>query len=304
MKKISYWVNCTAVGDVCCAIPVIRMLIKENRLHKVLMNPKWVELFLLCDIPEEFIYPITVDRIKTYNAGDTEFLMANNPGKAAYRIHLIDLFSAFSVNAILKPEEKWVLANPDKLPNYELEKPFIVIGIGYAVPSRKMPLKCYLDIVKYCKKKGFNIVLLGAQRDKGKKPIIFDGYPTDDCIDLIGKTSFTESISIMNKAACVVGVDSGLIHLAALTEVPIVCGYTYVDPFYRAPFRYGDQTWKFYAVEPKSGCRYCSNGLAMFNVEFDTACPHGKAYECTNSLEGKDFISEIKKALKFTAKDP
>jgi hypothetical protein len=221
--------------------------------------------------------------------------MANAPGKAAYRIHLVDLFTVFPINAILKPEEKCVEAEASRLPPNPLQgKNYVVIGVGHAVPSRKLPVDVFKDVVSHCRGAGGEVVLLGAQRPNPVNPIHFDGYPKDECIDLIGKTSFSESVSIMSGARCVIGVDSGLIYLASLTSVPIICGYTYVDPYYRMPFRNGELGWNFYCVEPRGPCRYCSNGIAMFGVEFDTACPRNMNYSCTTSFDSADFIRYIK----------
>jgi len=153
-------------------------------------------------------------------------------------------------------------------------------------------------LVAYGKKTGIGIVLLGGhRRPESKKPIHFQDYPKEGCIDLIGQTSIKDSVSIMNEAACVVGVDSGLIYLASLTDTPIVCGYTFVDPHYRMPYRHGVMGWRFFSVEPRSSCKYCSNGLAMFGVAFDNNCPYGKDYECATSLNGKDFVRAVKRAI-------
>lgn len=294
MELVTYWANCTALGDVVCTIPIIKALLKEQRLFKAIVPPKFYELFILCDIPEHFVIPLTAEEIPKFDLKESTLVRANSPGRAAYRMHLLDLFSVFPVNAILKPEEKWVQVNAERLPAYNhpelLPGPYVVVGTGYAVQSRKMPTKIFCEIVKYCKAKDYWVVLLGSQRQNSKNPIIFDGFPTDGCIDLIDKTTLSESLSIIRDAACVVGMDSGLIHLASLTDVPIVCGFTYVDPYYRAPFRQGSQSHKFYPVEPRGACKYCSNGLAMFGVEFDHTCPLGKNYECVRTLEAADFL--------------
>ena len=298
MATVTYLINCSALGDAVCCIPATKALIAENKLYKVLIPEKFCEVFELCDVDPAFIVPTNREVEMKFDLNGSTLVTAYEARRAPYRIHLVDMFSVFCMNAILKPEEKCIRANIKKLPSVDLKKPFIVVGVGYAEESRKMPVNAFKDIVAYGKKTGIDIVLLGApRRQQSKNPIKFDEYPKEDCTDLIGKTSIKESVAIMNEAACVVGVDSGLIYLASLTDTPIVCGYTFVDPHYRIPYRRRVMGWRFYPVEPRATCKYCSNGLVMFGVPFDNSCPYGKDYECATSLHGKDFIRAIKRAI-------
>lgn len=298
MATVTYVINCSALGDAVCCIPATKALIAENKLYKVLVPEKFCEVFEVCDVDPGFIVPTLRDVDITFDLNGSTLVTAYEPRRAPYRIHLVDMFSVFCMNAILKPEEKCVKANIKKLPPVTLAKPYAVVGVGYAEESRKMPIKAFREIVAYGKKAGIAIVLLGAhRRPDSKNPIKFGDYPKGDCIDLIGQTSLKESISIMNEATCVFGVDSGLIYLASLTETPIICGYTFVDPHYRMPYRHGVMGWKFYPIEPMSSCKYCSNALAMFGVPFDNHCPYGKDYECSKSLDGKDFVRAAKRVL-------
>jgi len=298
MATVTYWVNCPALGDAICCIPIVKALIAEGKLYKVLIPKKFCELFWVCDVDRKYIVESTKESVATFKLNGSESVSACAVRRAPYRIHLVDMFSVFSLNAILKPEEKCNKANPDRLPKPKvgLYNPYIVLGIGYALESRKMPLEVFEAVVRYCKHRNIDVVLLGGQRQQGtKQPIVFDGYPREGCIDMIDRTTMTASVAIMKDAACVVGIDSGLIYLASLTDVPIVSGFTFVDPYYRMPYRHGVKGWQFYPIEPKGECKYCSNKLAMFGVEFDTKCPLGMAYECVTTLDSKDFIKALKK---------
>lgn len=301
MATVSLWINCSAVGDAVCTVPTVKALLAENKLYKLLVPKRFVDIFRICGVDENLIIEATPEFVKKFDGKGSEVLMVNLKGHAAYRIHLIDLFSIFPLNAVLKPEEKNIRALPQALPDVDIgtKNPYVVIGIGYAQKSRKFPIQAYNEVVKFCKKKGFDIVLLGSARlPTSTQPIHFEEHSREGCIDLIDKTTIAESVAIMNEAACVIGMDSGLIYLAAMTETPIVCGYTFVDPHYRMPFRKSLMGWKFYPVEPRGNCKYCSNDLAMFGVPFDSACPKGQDFSCASSLKGKDFIAAIKKSLK------
>lgn len=304
MAKVTYYCNTSAVGDTVCAIPTIKALIAEDKLYKVLVANKFVNLLEVCGVDKSFIVESTPETAMEFDGNGSEKICANIPGHAAYRIHLVDLFSIFPINAVLKPEEKCVRAIPELLPLKKIEHfapfsdPYVVIGVGYVHKSRRLPVKTYSGIVAFCKNKGYNVVLLGASRTPtSKQPVNLEEHPKDGCIDLIDKTTLLESIAIMSKAACVIGVDSGFIYLASVTDAPIVCGYTFVDPHYRMPYREGKKGWKFYPVEPRGECKYCSNDLAMFGVPFDSECPKGHGFSCSSTLHHSDFIREIKKAI-------
>lgn len=313
MALVTYYSNTSAVGDTVCVVPTVRALINEKKLYKVLANKRNCEIFRLCGIEEEFIVELaSVEEVATFDPQGSTLVCANIPGHAAYRIHLVDLFSIFPINAMLKPEEKNVQAVSGKLPSLRDKDwwpqglgDYVVIGVGYVHKSRRLPVKAYKEIVKYCTGAGLNIVLLGSSRSpSSKQPVNFEEHPKDGCIDLINMTTVSESVAIMSKAQCVIGVDSGLIYLAALTSTPIVCGYTFVDPYYRAPYRRNQKGWEFYPVEPRGECKYCSNDLAMFGVEFDNCCPKGNGFECAATLSGEDFIEAIKKAIAGPKKAP
>lgn len=305
MALVTYYSNTSAVGDTVCVVPTVRALINDRKLHKVLANKRNCEIFRLCGIEEEFIVELnSVEEIAAFDHQGSTLVCANIPGHAAYRIHLVDLFSIFPINAMLKPEEKNVQAVSGKLPSLKDKdwwpqglSDYVVIGVGYVHKSRRLPVKAYKEIVKYLTGLKYNIVLLGSSRSpSSKQPVNFEEHPKDGCIDLINMTSISESVAIMRGAQCVIGVDSGLIYLAALTETPIVCGFTFVDSFYRAPYRRNIKGWKFYPVEPRGECKYCSNDLAMFGTEFDNNCPKGEGFSCAATLAGEDFIEAIKLA--------
>lgn len=304
MALVTYYCNLSAVGDTCASVPTVKALIADGRLYKVLGSRRNCDIMHLCGVDESFIVPVSgPEEAVAYDLAGSTLVCAHVPGRAPFRIHLVDLFSIFPINAVLKPEEKCVWAHRELLPtNPVREKKYVVIGTGYAHLSRKMPLKVYTEVVAYCKAQGYAVVLLGSQRTGSKSPISFEGFPDDGCINLIDKTDIHESVAIMAEAACVVGVDSGMIYLAGLTDVPIVAGYSFVESFYRMPYRQGAKGWNFFPIEPRGSCKNCSSKLAMFGVEFDSKCPFGKGYECATTLDAKDFVKALKAV--FSGKVP
>ena len=102
----------------------------------------------------------------------------------------------------------------------------------------------------------------------------------------------------MGGAEVVVGLDNGLLHLAACTPVKIVAGYTTVKPAHRMPYRVGELGYKVWPVVPDLAlkCRYCQS-KAGFVYKFDfRSCYYGD-YECTINLSADKYIKKIGEAL-------
>jgi ADP-heptose:LPS heptosyltransferase len=158
-------------------------------------------------------------------------------------------------------------------------------------------------IKAYIRSQGMDVVLLGRRDHEltigatGEKvKPVFDGLDTDDCIDMIDKTTITESLAILAEAHCFIGVDGGLMHLAGLTDIPIVAGFTTVDPWYREIHRHGIRAWNFLSVTPDSECRYCqTDHFCVTGVLFDKCLT--KTFECQNSLTADKWIRQIERIL-------
>jgi len=93
----------------------------------------------------------------------------------------------------------------------------------------------------------------------------------------------------------IIGLDNGLIHLAGMTDVPIVAGYTTVDPYYRVPYRHGVKGWNCYVVEPTSECRYCqTEHFETYGINFLECGIMSK--ECMYSLTFDKWLAKIQEA--------
>jgi hypothetical protein len=115
--------------------------------------------------------------------------------------------------------------------------PIAVVTAGASHDNRKLPPRAMNGILNHLRAKGMTPVVLGKS-EVGSRAIAFDeGYDFSQTFDLINKTTLIEAGSIMQAARVVIGVDSGLLHLAAMTAVPLVFGYTVASPATRRPRR-------------------------------------------------------------------
>ena len=82
------------------------------------------------------------------------------------------------------------------------------------------------------------VVLVGAPAAPVDLP------PLPNVLDLLGNTTMGQLIWIMRRAAFVISVDSGPVHLAAALAKPLVAIHTWSDPRRVGPYRPGAWIWK------------------------------------------------------------
>jgi len=101
-------------------------------------------------------------------------------------------------------------------------------------PAKRWPASHYAGLAKKLVAKGFDVWLLGSAKDS---PIAteINRHAGSLCLDLTGKTSLEDAIDLLAYAELAVCNDSGLMHIAAAVETPIVAVYGSSDPGYTPP---------------------------------------------------------------------
>ncbi len=101
-------------------------------------------------------------------------------------------------------------------------------------PAKQWPAKHYARVAAEKLSQGWQIALLGSQADKGICAEINTACE-GACNDLSGSTSLTEAIDILSLTDYVVSNDSGLMHIAAALERPLVAIYGSSSPAFTPP---------------------------------------------------------------------
>lgn len=115
------------------------------------------------------------------------------------------------------------------------EKPLLILCPGAAFgPAKCWPAEYFAEIANYKKSKDWQIVLLGSKSDE------FMGYSIEKltknaCINLIGKTSLLDALRILSFAKLVISNDSGLMHLTAALDRPLIALYGSSSPEFTPP---------------------------------------------------------------------
>jgi hypothetical protein len=151
--------------------------------------------------------------------------------------------------------------------NFVHEK-YAVIHPVNSWPNRTWSQDNWLKLVDELIKWGYSVVAVG--KDSSETGFFNVDKPVhemnDKVINLMNQTSISETWHLINDAAVVITMDSGILHLAGTTETPIVELGSPINPEFRRPRR---KTSKHIYV--RGGCGlHCSSNMKYALEYWDT----------------------------------
>ena len=189
------------------------------------------------------------------------------------KVHVVERYAqAAKVNPALVT---LVVNNPalDSLPSN-----YVAWVLGATFSTKQYPLSKLIETIE---RLDMPIVLLGGDKENTLASSLQAHFPS--LISLVGKTSLAEAALVLSKAKVVVTNDTGLMHLAAFYEKPMVCiwGNTVPDfgmyPYQSAPV--------FHAQVSDLSCRPCSK------IGHNT-CPKGH-FQCMLNQHSVEISEQI-----------
>ncbi len=142
--------------------------------------------------------------------------------------------------------------------------------------SKRWPEKYYAEVALAKQKEGWSVWLFGSKNDQPVAEHI-QTATGGRCTDLTGKTNLAEAIDLLSLATSVVSNDSGLMHVAAALQKPLVAVYGSTDPGYTPPL--GDHSKVVRLSLPCSPC-------------FKRECPLGH-HQCMEALIPGTVLSAL-----------
>ncbi len=145
-------------------------------------------------------------------------------------------------------------------------------------PAKRWPAHHFAALGKTLTSRGAQIWLFGSAKDNEAASAIAAALP-DACANLAGKTDLASAIDLMSLARVVVANDSGLMHVAAALERPIVALYGSSSPRHTPPL---------------------SDRAALISLELECSpcykrtCPLGHL-RCLNDLSPEQVVRAIDK---------
>lgn len=222
--------------------------------------------------------------------------------------HLLDLGFAYYCGMLPAPKDATlprvsIPASylPDKIK--KLEGKYIVVPTGTMVPSRFLTGAHINPLLKFINDIGYTPVLLGKSQVAGNLSAHFsDDINYSLGLDLRDQTTIMDAAVIMQHAALTVGLDSGLLHLAAcMDNSNVVFGYSLTRPEKRRPRRNWGKLVDVFLSDDELICSGCQDKWKSFVLHTFHVCFY-KDNKCLDMLFENDaerFKVAIKQILEI-----
>lgn len=303
-------VNCTitdgGMGDLLCYLVTVNYIVTElPYIDLYIWVPDYLLEFAKNVLPKTAkVYNYTTAKTK-YNA---KLIGISTSWKAQHtpmRIHPVDFSNHALIDGDLPLEKKNYLKFNNKdvnLSQFNLPEKYVAISVGSTSQVKEMSPELLDKISDYVLSKGYTPVYLGKSlAETGAGGGITAKLAEIDYskgIKLIDRTSLVETAAIIAKARAFIGMEGGLTHLAGFTDVPMVLGYTFIDPKVNSPIRNNQIGYNCYFVTPEEslGCRYCQTRIALLYEHDFRNCVY-KDYLCVKQLTFDKWKEQIDKCI-------
>ena len=144
-------------------------------------------------------------------------------------------------------------------------------------PAKRWPAEHFAEVARSKLAEGWEVWLFGSDKDKTATGAV-QSLTQGRCLDLAGRTSLGAAIDLLSLTAAVVSNDSGLMHVVAALDRPVVALYGSSDPQHTPPM-----TAKASVLYLALSCSPC----------FKRECPLGHL-NCLRQLEPGRVLAALK----------
>lgn len=204
--------------------------LRAEKYHQVILIPNSLKSLI---IP----WAAKIPKKTGWNGKEWPRSMLLNDGRCLDKNNyplMVERFAAlaFSKNAALPAELPWpkLLINSetrDQAVNkfaliIDKAKPCLMIAPGAEFgPSKRWPVAYFAEVANRKMAEGWQVWLCGSPNDQDIANQI-EKLISKPCVNLVGKTTLSEVIDLMSLASVVLSNDSGLMHIAAAVDRPVV----------------------------------------------------------------------------------
>lgn len=202
--------------------------------------------------PETIGMVANLESVRTYEYGYDRKLytrLFNHPEKPIFEFYRNRFFTEFVTgqpSLVMSPK-----TDSTRLPvlNMELPDNYFVVFPGSRSKTRIWPTENFILVSKYLfENKGWTAVVCGTSSDSEYTSAFCEQYPYP-VLNLTGKTSLIDMLSVFKKAACLLSVDTGSVHLAAAVGCTVFGIFNGSQYKRFAPYP-AEMATNFYAVYP------------------------------------------------------
>jgi len=147
-------------------------------------------------------------------------------------------------------------------------------------PAKQWPAKSYAEVSEALIKQGWQVLVLGSEADKtiaDEIESLTDNSNPRSFINLCGLTQLHDAIDILATADTVISNDSGLMHIAAALQQPLVAIYGPTSPNFTPPL-----SEHSHIIQIDVDCGPC----------FQRTCPEHH-HKCMQGIHSRDVLASI-----------
>lgn len=295
--------NFGGLGDMVCRLPALKQLLAITYVQAKIYVPAYfmdvalnalgqgAPLFPLDQAPKPPVEKPTIDFTPYTFTSMRMHLVQHGFLTLLDRVPALDADEAHYL--------KLDLSQVDIRP-FQLPAKYAVITTGHTAPAREFLPSTVNTVVEYCRAIGLAPVFLGAKAAPIESELSIEAHFSEEIdyskgVDLRDKTDLLQAAKIMAAAKFVVGVDNGLIHLAGMTDVPIVVGYTSTTAGSRLPLR-GKRAPTIAVLPRELECAGCQTNMPFVYGHDFRRCFYGD-YKCVKGVTPGLFIEAIKRVM-------
>jgi ADP-heptose:LPS heptosyltransferase len=273
VKNPAFVTHTPSIGDLLSATPTIKKLAQTYGKKVVVIshnpwvlknNPYISENLHIDDVNLEH-YSSFYDLHETFH-----LIGKRDPLGVEWKHAMCDIrqYHAKDLGIMLTPEEMECSFFPDSedcISHFNLPENYVVLHPAQTWDSRTWEFQKWQDLCDRLSSVGIPVVSIGKDSSENsdhlnqEKPSF--KLSIQKGIDLTNQTTFDQSWHIINKAKCVITMDSGVLHLAGTTDTHIIQLGSSIHPYYRAPYRKGSQYYKYDYISGE--CKiHCASDLS------------------------------------------
>jgi len=244
-------------------IKAFRKRIKKLEIQTVIdfhSGPKSALLTRLSGIKTRIGYH-TPNRNWAYNHRSPRFI----PGPPLHSVvNQIRLLSHLGLDTDNPPSYPEIEMSDKQIPPEVNEKlpanNRVIIHVGAKNKFRDWGFDNFLNLIKKLNKNRIQPVLIGHGTDEKSRGILLE----EKCqvVNLSGQLSIPETLAVISQSAAYFGADSGPLHLASLTQIPIVALYGPNIPEISGPWRKNNVT----IIQQNLDCIPCSQKKCIYDT--------------------------------------
>lgn len=272
-----------ALGDVILTTPVIQRLREVHPVSTIIVSTYYPEVFLRNKAVNFATTPDKADELAGFDmVYDLNLVYECNPS-----VHIVH---AYMQHVFDDSGDEWNLQQQlypfSSKVNFLEHDRYVVVNPTYAGwANRTLPRRTWVDLCQLLQRNGYQPIVAGTSRDMNDVNVDATTFSVAD---------IHAHLQLYSQAACFVGSDSALLHVAGATEVPIVGVFTSVRPQYRLPIRHGIPGYRCEAVVPYLPCVGCHERRPVPSIA--EHCERGDL-ACVKAVTARDIYQAIVRLL-------